>query len=69
MRFSRTASYNNPHEMFPSASKLFSGMTAAAGNVTKFSAKATNSKTPNSNMSPVKEDEDGELLPSQAGLN
>ena len=25
MKFSRTASYNNPHEMFPSASKLFSG--------------------------------------------
>jgi hypothetical protein len=25
MRFSRTASYNNPHEMFPAASKMFSG--------------------------------------------
>jgi hypothetical protein len=34
MRFSRAASYNNPHEMFPSASKLFSGMNSVAGNVT-----------------------------------
>ena len=25
MKFSRAASYNNPHEMFPSASKLFAG--------------------------------------------
>lgn len=34
MKFSRAASYNNPHEMFPSASKLFSGMNSVAGNVT-----------------------------------
>ena len=34
MKFSRSASYNNPHEMFPSASKLFSGMNSVAGNVT-----------------------------------
>lgn len=34
MKFSRAASYNNPHEMFPSASKLFSGMNTVAGNVT-----------------------------------
>ncbi len=27
MKFSRAASYNNPHEMFPSASRLFSGIT------------------------------------------
>ena len=25
MSFSRAASYNNPHEMFPSTAKLFSG--------------------------------------------
>ena len=25
MSFSRSASYNNPHEMFPSSAKLFSG--------------------------------------------
>ncbi len=31
MRFSRSASYNNPHMMFPSASKLFSGMNSVAG--------------------------------------
>lgn len=31
MRFSRAASYNNPHMMFPSASKLFSGMNNVAG--------------------------------------
>lgn len=31
MRFSRSASYNNPHIMFPSASKLFSGMNSVAG--------------------------------------
>ena len=35
MRFSRAASYNNPHEMFPSASKLFSGMNSVAGNVAR----------------------------------
>jgi hypothetical protein len=33
MRYSRTASYNDPHMMFPSASKLFSGMNSVAGNV------------------------------------
>lgn len=45
--------------MFPSASKLFSGMTAAAGNVTKAAAK--NSRA--SSMTVVNEAEDGELLP------
>jgi hypothetical protein len=34
MKFSREASYNNPHEMFPSASRLFSGMNLLAENVT-----------------------------------
>ena len=29
-RFSRAASYNDPHAMFPSASKLFSGMNMGA---------------------------------------
>ena len=33
MRFSRSASYNNPYEMFPSTSKLFSGFTSLAENV------------------------------------
>ena len=33
MSFSRSASYNNPHEMFPSESKLFTGMTQLAGNI------------------------------------
>jgi len=34
MKYSRSASYNNPHEMFPSESKLFTGMTQLAGNIT-----------------------------------
>ena len=29
-RFSRAASYNDPHVMFPSASKLFAGMNMGA---------------------------------------
>ena len=33
MKYSRSASYNNPHEMFPSESKLFTGMTQLAGNI------------------------------------
>ena len=57
MRFSRAASYNNPHEMFPSASKLFAGMNAAAGGVTKSSGKTSRA----SSMSVVNEAEDGEL--------
>lgn len=57
MRFSRAASYNNPHEMFPQASKLFSGMTAAAGNVTKLGRTSRASS-----MTVVNEAEDGELL-------
>merc|ERR1712025_1372794 len=56
MRFSRAASYNNPHEMFPSASKLFAGMNAAAGGVTKSSGKTSRA----SSMSVVNEAEDGE---------
>lgn len=60
MRFSRMASYNNPHEMFPSASKLFSGMTAAAGNVTKLTV--AKSSTASTMMSAINEGEDGELL-------
>ena len=63
MRFSRAASYNNPHEMFPSASKLFSGMTAAAGNVTKLSVGGKTSRA--SSMTVVNEAEDGELLSSK----
>merc|ERR1712079_923164 len=55
MRFSRAASYNNPHEMFPSASKLFAGMNAAAGGVTKSSGKTSRA----SSMSIVNEAEDG----------
>ena len=52
----RAASYNNPHEMFPSASKLFSGMTAAAGNVTKLNmAKSSTS------MTVVNEGEEGNI--------
>merc|ERR1719362_1912167 len=53
MRFSRAASYNNPHEMFPSASKLFAGMNAAGG-VTKSSGKTSRA----SSMSVVNEAED-----------
>ena len=60
MRFSRAASYNNPHEMFPSASKLFAGMNAAAGGVTKSSGKTSRA----SSMSVVNEAEDGELTSS-----
>jgi hypothetical protein len=44
--------------MFPSSSKLFSGMTAAAGNVTKMTAPARSST-----ISTINEGEDGELLP------
>ena len=33
MRYSRSASYNNPQEMFPSQSKLMTGMTQLAGNI------------------------------------
>merc|ERR1712008_329034 len=54
MRFSRAASYNNPHEMFPAASKMFAGMNAAAGGVTK-SGKTSRA----SSMSVVNEAEDG----------
>ena len=62
MRFSRAASYNNPHEMFPSASKLFSGMQSAAGNMTKMNvAKSSTS------MTVVHEGEDGELLDVAVG--
>jgi len=46
MRFSRAASYNNPHEMFPSASKLFSGMNSVAGNVTSVSNHGTPQRSP-----------------------
>merc|ERR1712008_94586 len=53
MRFSRAASYNNPHEMFPAASKMFAGMNAAAGGVTK-SGKTSRA----SSMSVVNEAED-----------
>ena len=56
MRFSRAASYNNPHEMFPSASKLFGGMNAAAGGIAKSSGKTSRA----SSMSVVNEGEDGE---------
>ena len=56
MRFSRAASYNNPHEMFPSASKLYAGMNAAAGGVTKSSGNTSRA----SSMSVVNEAEDGE---------
>ena len=43
MKYSRSASYNNPHEMFPSESKLFTGMTQLAGNI------AVNIEGPNKN--------------------
>ena len=33
MKYSRSASYNNPQEMFPSQSKLMTGMTQLAGNI------------------------------------
>jgi Amt family ammonium transporter len=54
MRFSRAASYNDPHQMFPSASKLFSGMTAAAGNITK-----QNMAKSSTSMTVVNEGEEG----------
>ena len=46
--------------MFPSASKLFAGMNAAAGGVTKSSGKTSRA----SSMSVVNEAEDGELTSS-----
>ena len=56
MKFSRAASYNNPHEMFPSASKLFSGMNSVAGNVTKTSNKKVSNAGKISALETVGED-------------
>ena len=36
MKYSRSASYNNPQEMCPSQSKLMTGMTQLAGNIIDF---------------------------------
>ena len=47
MRFSRSASYNNPYEMFPSTSKLFSGFTSLAQNVSTQKMSAPPALAPN----------------------
>ena len=41
---SRAASYNNPEEMFPSAAKLFNGMTLFAGTQMDLSGKGWESQ-------------------------